>query len=214
VVSTLAKRCAVSLANYTERPNDKEYLRYGIEILLTGIFKMLCLFLTAYFFGILEEIICLSITFAMFRVFSGGHHYSTYTRCLIIGMILMNTLSYFSYKYSPILDPVIHYLNFGSVLFGLITCYKYAPSNHFYRKMKEEQKSQLKKFSIFLVSIWGILIFSLHYFTFPSSLLVSSVMGFLLQMTSMYPATYKIVHRVEQFIDKEVKNNETSKSDS
>lgn len=192
------------MANSTGRTNDLDYLRYGIEVLITGTIKFLCLYLSAFFLGILEEMICLSLTFILFRLFSGGYHYSKYQHCLLAGLLIFNSFSYISLKVSPIVNESIVYLLFMCTCIGLFTCFRYAPSNHFYRKMIEDQKKKLRNCSLILIFIWGLFLFILVKITVPSSLILSSITGFILQMVTLYPATYRISQKFEGYLNKEV----------
>lgn len=204
-VSTISRQLAAKLGNSTGKSSEVEYLRYGIEILITGIFKGFCLYFTAYLLNILIEVIWLSLTFVIFRSLTGGHHYSTYRRCLIAGLLIMNGSAFSVQFITRTLSPWLSYLIIFAILFGIYSCIKFAPSNHFYRKMTEVQRSKLKSLSLLLIFLWGGLILMLVYTGYTNALILSSFLGFMLQIISLYPVSYSITKKIENILDKEVR---------
>ncbi|OIJ10864.1 hypothetical protein BKP35_13075 [Anaerobacillus arseniciselenatis] len=203
MINIASRRVAEVLSDYVGRPKDVDYIRYGIEIMFRGFIKLFVLFFTAYAFGLLLPMILVWSTFVVFRFLTGGHHYSTYFRCLIVGTISLVSISYFVTKFEYVFgrSELLVLLTF-SLIIGLYFSFNYAPSNHFYKKMTKYQKGRLKKVSIITVSIWGNLMFLLIFSSISTVLILASILGFLFQMMSIHPYSYLFVNNVEKLLER------------
>jgi accessory gene regulator B len=202
MISYVSQRIAESLSVFVERTNDVDYLRYGIEILIRGFIKILILLVSAFLLDLLLPMIIVLSTFIFFRFLTGGHHYSTYVRCLFIDLIIMLTISYIATKLALLNSSIILALLCFSIVVGLFLSYKYAPSNHFYKKITEQHKSKLKKYSLFSIIIWGLVMFYLISNSYSKELIFASMLSFLLQLSSIHPYSYILVNRLEKMLER------------
>lgn len=203
MINLASRKVAEVLSDYVGRSKDVDYIRYGIEIMIRGFIKLLVLFFIAYAFGLLLPMIIVWSTFVVFRFITGGHHYSTYLRCLIVGTLSLVSIAYFVTKFEYVFDRSgLLVLSTYTIIIGLYFSFKYAPSNHFYRKMTEHQKGRLKIVSVIAVSVWGNLIFLLIYSSVSTALILASILGFLFQMMSIHPYSYLFVNNVEKLLER------------
>ncbi|MFA9557651.1 accessory gene regulator B family protein [Evansella sp. AB-rgal1] len=203
MINQISQRTAVFLCNLTDRNKEVEYVRYGLEIIIGAILKGFTLLGLAYILGFIIPMLGVFITFAVFRSLTGGHHYSTYSRCLFSGVIIFLSISFASTKLVNIISSEKYVvLLLLSVLFGLLLAYFYAPSNHFYKKMSERQLEKLRKLSLFFIFLWGGIIYFLHTKFGLQEWILASILGFIAQLSSIHPITYKFVERMEEFINR------------
>jgi accessory gene regulator B len=203
MLTRVSNRLAIALSKSSGREADVDYLRYGLEILLGGLVKTILLWGTAYMLGIVPTMVWTFATFALFRSLTGGHHYSTYGRCLTAGLIILNGMAYAAVKLPLFIQrEVVWYALIGAVILGFILVYMYAPANHFYKKNTELQKRNLRKFSLVSIAIWALLMYYLFTGYYSIELVLASIMGFFFQICSLHPVTFKTVEVIEHFIDR------------
>ncbi|OMP66440.1 accessory gene regulator B family protein [Domibacillus epiphyticus] len=203
MITIISYKAAVLLSEYSEKKDEVDFLRYGIEILLGGFIKIIVLFLTAGILGVFQPMVWVFFTFALFRSLTGGHHYSTYRRCLIAGLVIMTGTSCIaSYAAEFIPSDVLLSMLCGSAAMGFYFAYIYAPSNHFYKKSTDKQKEKLRKYSFLMILAWSFLMYILLLTNYSSVLILASILGFSFQMGSIHPYTYKIVNTIETFLNR------------
>ncbi|WP_075399381.1 accessory gene regulator B family protein [Domibacillus antri] len=203
MITKISRKLAVTLSTYSGRKNEVDYLRYGIEILLSGWIKVMTLLAAAYILGLFQPLVCVLFTFSFFRTLTGGHHYSTYMRCLTAGLVIMIGASYTAKWAGPFIHTqTLFILVCLSALFGLFLAYRFAPSNHFYKKCTEKQKKTLRKFAFFAIIIWFLLMYTFISIDHSKELIFASILGFVFQMGSIHPYTYKVVYKIEAVLDR------------
>lgn len=202
MISLVSERIAQTLGDYVDRNTEVDYIRYGVEILIRGSIKFTILLVAAFLFGLFSPMLSVLVTFIIFRFFTGGHHYTTYFRCLLVGLITMLFLSFISSKLTLFIDfQVILGLLCFSLFTGLFLAYKYAPSNHFYKKITDTQKNKLKRFSFLAIIIWGGIIYILALNSYSTEIILASLFGFLFQIGTIHPFSYLIVNKFEQLLE-------------
>jgi accessory gene regulator B len=71
-----------------EKPYKLKYLYYyGFQIIYGSINKGLLLILLGLLFNILPQLLLISLSFASVRIFAGGLHFDSYTKCAYISLI-------------------------------------------------------------------------------------------------------------------------------
>lgn len=203
MIYQLSRKLSVILCDISGKKQEIEFVRYGLEIIIGALFKLIALLLTAYLFGVVHTMLWAFITFASFRALTGGHHYSTYSRCLISGIITLIGISYAASKLANIITyPIVLVVLFFSLLFGIFLVYRYAPSNHFYKKINEYQKYLLRKLSFFALFLWAVLIFYLLTTDEFSEYALASILGFIVQLSSIHPLSYSFVEKFENLLNR------------
>ncbi|KAB7670742.1 accessory gene regulator ArgB-like protein [Bacillus sp. B1-b2] len=203
MIATISQKLANYLIHYTEQKSEVDYLRYGLEIIISGFIKVMLLFLVALFLGVTASTLIAFTTFALFRILTGGYHYSTYFRCLIAGLFLFIGISISISILEPsTLQHTTSYLLFFSLIVGLIMTYKYAPSNHFYRITTDILNKKLRIIAYIAIVIWYVILQLLLVSQYPMPYILASIFAFLFQFSSLHPYSYRFVHMVEEMIDR------------
>ncbi len=202
MISNLSNKMAQSLSIYVGRNTEVDYLRYGIEVIIRGFIKFLIIIIVAILFNLVTPMIAILTTFAFFRALTGGYHYSTYLRCLIVGLLIMKMMAFTSTKIVDLIDgTTILLLIIVAVSLGLYLSYKYAPSNHFYKEMSNIQKIRLKKIAYYGIILWAIVTL-VFYKVNMNIIVIASIFSFIFQMSTIHPLSYLIVSKVESYIER------------
>lgn len=201
MITNVSRKLAGILCHYSNRKQEIDVVRYGLEIILGGIVKAIILLAISAFFSITDVMLSFFLTFAIFRGITGGHHYSTYGRCLSAGLVIIIGISLVVNKtFDYISNEILLTTVCLSVLFAFSLTYLYAPSNH-YKKSTQQQRNNLRNFAFLLIALWGILVVYLLTTSFSTELILASIIGFVLQISSIHPVTYFWVNKIESIID-------------
>ncbi len=75
---------------------ELEEIKYGIDILITFIFKTLTILIIGYFMGIISYVIITIISLSIAKLFAGGVHAKNDLQCSIISVIKVFTIVFLS----------------------------------------------------------------------------------------------------------------------
>ena len=125
---------------------------YGFQIIIGGINKFLLLIISGLLLNILPQLLLTTISFASLRIFTGGLHYDSYTKCSYVSLLSFTLIALLS-KYI-ILNQFISMLIFLSVLFLILI---YAPIEHPNKPIKENKKIKFKIIALFVLNILVII---------------------------------------------------------
>ncbi|KOA20281.1 accessory regulator protein B [Clostridium homopropionicum DSM 5847] len=141
--------------NLGKSEEDIEKIRYGLQVIFMNIFKMIILFVTAYFLGLFKYTLISLLSFGFIRTFSCGVHADSSIKCITCNFIIFLGNVLLSLSFS---------LNFISmvILFSisLILIIKYAPADTAERPLVSKKlrrtlkiKSCIAVLLLFLLSI-------------------------------------------------------------
>jgi len=121
---------------------------YGFQIIIGGINKFLILIIPGLLLNILPQLLITTFSFASLRIWTGGLHYDSYTKCSYISLLSF-TITALLAKYI-ILNQFITMLIFLSVFILILI---YAPVEHPNRPIKEKEKIRFKIIALFVLTI-------------------------------------------------------------
>ena len=116
---------------------------YGLQIIIGGINKFLLLIIPGLLLNILPQLLLVTISFASLRIWTGGLHYDSYTKCSYISLLSFTLMALLA-KYI-ILNQLITALIF---LIVFIIILLYAPIEHKNHPIKENKKLKFKIIAI------------------------------------------------------------------
>jgi accessory gene regulator B len=131
-----------------ESHKQKYVYYYGFQILLGAINKGLLLILIGLLLHVLPQIIIVTLSFASLRVFIGGLHFNSYTKCAWVSLFTLvgiGVLSKYT-TYSVLFNIAVFLLLF----YVIIT---YAPIEHKNRPLKDDDRSKFKLISYVLLLV-------------------------------------------------------------
>lgn len=201
MIKKLSKKLSVSLSKSLDGNNeDVEIWTYGLELLLNGTIKFLFIVGLAISFGIFKPTILALITFAIFRHFGGGVHFSTYLRCLTSGIAIFLTLG----KISCLNISIYNYnlLFYVTLFLGILTIIKWVPGDTEIKpiKNKEDRKKQKVKTTIVLI-LWIIIVqilIRLNSFKY----ILPIILGALTSFIFITPLGYWFITSIDNILDK------------
>lgn len=141
--------------NLGKSEEDIEKIRYGLQVIFMNSFKIIILFVTAYFLGVFKYTLIAFISFGFIRTFSCGVHADSSIKCITCNFVIFLGNVLLSLNFS---------LNFISmvILFSisLILIIKYAPADTAERPLVSKKlrrtlkiKSCIAVLLLFLLSI-------------------------------------------------------------
>lgn len=155
IAEKLSEKCTGFIKDNTNKTETElEKIQYGIHVILINIFKLLLLFITAYFLGILNYTIVAYLSFATLRSFANGIHANSSIKCIITNYIIFFGNVYLSLNFS------LNKIYVASIfIISLILIILYAPADTEERPlMSKNLRGKLKIKSILIVLGFGIVI--------------------------------------------------------
>jgi len=162
------------------KPYKLKYVYYyGLQIIIGGINKFLLLIIP----GLLLNLLLTTISFASLRIWTGGLHLDSYTKCTYISLLSFTLIALLA-KYI-ILNQFITMLIFLSIYLLILI---YAPIEHKNKPIKENKKLRFKIIALFVLTILVII----NMFTYNIIISNSIVYGILLVGIIMLPIVNKL----------------------
>ncbi|MFV9510963.1 accessory gene regulator ArgB-like protein [Tepidibacillus sp. LV47] len=197
MLTTISYKLATKLAKAAER-DDVDYIRYGIEITLSVLLKLVFFVWLSSLFGVTAKMLIVAFSFASFRIFSGGIHLSTFLRCLISSTILFlipSILITKSLAFSPLT------LTVATFIIGILVTIIYVPISATNRPIPIERKSSFKWKSFLFLSFWLVLsLFFIKYLKIQAFSIYSSI-GILIQSFTLTPLGFNTFKMIDKFFD-------------
>ena len=156
---------------------------YGFQIIIGAINKGILLILLGLLFEILPQLILVTISFAVLRIWIGGLHFNSYSKCSFASLI--------SFLIIGLLDKYIYFneiINIIIFIFALIIIIFYAPVEHKNRLLKSKDKIKFKLIALFIL----IVLFIIHILINNVIISNSIVYGVLLSGIIAIPIISKI----------------------
>lgn len=200
MITKLSYYLAKKLAEKAER-KDTDFIRYGIEITLGGVIKLVVIFSMAVLFGVFLEVIVLSLSFAVFRMMTGGVHMSTYFRCMVSSLLLFITPAFILKDIARTIHPF--YLLLTTFMIVSFIIFRYVPVPAANRPIPEQKRLFFKWTSFLFLILWIIMMINVA-ITFPSFSYIPfiSAIGLLLQSFTLIPFGYQTFVNIDQFLQK------------
>lgn len=139
-VKLLAYKCAIALQNTNEESHKHRYAYYyGFQFIFGLINEILLLWVASAILGVTGTTMLTALVFASIRVFAGGLHLKSYTKCAYFSLLVLLTAGLLGelIQFSIIINIII----FSAVLLSIL---KYAV-----------KKGRL--ISIIILSVWFVI---------------------------------------------------------
>lgn len=196
-----SKKVANSLkSNLNGTKEDVEIWAYGLELLLNGTIKFMLIAGLAAFFGIFKSTMLSLITFAVFRHFGGGVHFSTYLRCLTFGVIKFLILGKISYLNSGIFNQNL--LFYITLFLGILTIIKWVPADSEIKPIKNEEDRRGQKIKTIIILIVWIVIIKILYRLDSIEYILPIVLGTFTSFVFMTPFGYWVITSIDNVLNK------------
>ncbi|HEY3374806.1 MAG TPA: accessory gene regulator B family protein [Candidatus Aquicultor sp.] len=185
---------------------QRETVRYGLEIILGSLIKALVILMVSLILGIVPYVFALLATSISLRILSGGTHFRTYMRCLSFSVVTTVCISFVAIAAAPFMDaPDIIITIAFSALIGLYFIHMWAPADNPKKPIKGKAKQAMyRRLSSLFVVLWATLIILIT-LTSPAmmtmTMCLSSIGGFILQIVSISPLSYRFGGLAEDRLD-------------
>jgi len=156
---------------------------YGFQIIIGGINKFILLIIPGLLLNILPQLLITTLSFVSLRIWTGGLHLDSYTKCSYISLL--------SFTITALLSKYIYINQFITMSIFLIVLFLiliYAPIEHPNRPIKEKEKIKYKLIALFVLSTLTII----YMFTNNVIICNSIIYGILLSGIIMLPIINKL----------------------
>jgi len=203
-IQYLSNVCAKWLA--TKVPNDKydtvedqiEVYDYGFQVVWGFIVKGILLVSIALALGVAVPTLIIALTFASCRILFGGYHMQTYNKCITLSLTLFIGSAYLAqHSYQYLTASISYYLINIIVLLGIYIIYKYVPRDTPNKPITNELEiKKFKKWSYTYLAVWTFIMMICLTFNLKL-ILLSSCLGFLLNLSFIVPFGCKIYSKID-----------------
>jgi len=175
-------------------------VRYGLEIILGTLIKGVILLTSAYFLGILPQVIIALTCGSLLRLVSGGAHCTSYLRCLSCGLVIyLSTGEIAKYLEKLLsLDLLPAVLLPCYLIMALCACL-WAPAEVPYRTMNYEEWILFKSLTLVLLTVLLTAAFMTSS-RIRLSLIMAGLLALLAQTLSFTPLGYLIIGKIDDFL--------------
>lgn len=148
-VKVFSYNSARALKNKLNQSHKEKYVfYYGFQILYGAINKFLLLITAGLLLHVLPQILIATLSFMLLRVFIGGLHYDSYTKCAWVSLTCLVTAGLLA-KYIPY-NYIVNNIIFATLLCIIL---KYAPVEHKNRPLTENKKIRFKYIALILLIV-------------------------------------------------------------
>jgi len=148
IKSTIEKTRGCSLDGKFKVINTKYMFYYMYQNILSFLFDLFVLIIISLLLGTFVETMLVCISFISVRIFAGGMHFQSFTKCTYFSIIIFIILGLVA-KYMPY-SPKIIFIFYSTIL-GVYV--KYAPAENVNRLLTKSEKARFKRLSITMLII-------------------------------------------------------------
>lgn len=171
----------------TIESEKKPVITYGMELLLISVIKVVVFVSVTLILGVFLPAFVALLSAGIYRFLSGGYHFSTFTKCLLAGVIIFSLLG-FAANHGLVLNRGIIILTF---IISAVIAFKYAPVGCETKPIEDSKRGRMKFFSIIYLLVYFVLVYNLLTPGSSNIILVASYLGILWQTVSITPLAGK-----------------------
>ncbi|MFZ5646264.1 MAG: accessory gene regulator ArgB-like protein [Bacillota bacterium] len=188
----IASRMAAHLARETGMDQSRvDKVRFGLEILLGEIIKLVILLAAAALLGLLPETLAAMGGFSLFRLVSGGPHCEDYWRCLVFSLLVFLGAAAAGVIVAPLVTgPVVGKSIIAGAFIMAVMVLIWAPGEVPQKKIKQGERGIFKGLSLIFLVLWA---WALATYIAPHSIAaaVAGLLGAAGQALSITPPGYR-----------------------
>ncbi|MFE3976656.1 MULTISPECIES: accessory gene regulator ArgB-like protein [unclassified Peribacillus] len=180
------------LTNDGSLKRKKGEIRYGLEMLIILIYQVVIILSLGFLLHMFYYTLLCLVSLSIFRMFSGGAHFSKFNHCLIASIFLIFAISFSSKYFPPITD--IDYWHIFSYPLLIILIIRYAPI--LFKKENIFNKTQKKRNKFISISIALLLMIFSLFIPNTYSLVIGQVLIY--QTFTITPFGISIIHLMDK----------------
>ena len=161
-VITMIHRVSKRIANFLLNHNlidtgEFEIYVYGYEMLILSLTDLLITIILGVIFHKLSSMLIFFLMFVSVRIYSGGYHANTVTKCKVIfTLICLSVVLLSEIKFDFLLNIII-------MTIYIVSCIFMAPVESYNKPLSPEDKQSYRKISIFFSILWCIISFVTYF---------------------------------------------------
>lgn len=180
----------------TIESEKKPVITYGLELLLVSVIKVVTFVSLTLALGIFVPAFIALLIAGVYRLLSGGYHFSTFTKCLLAGLITFSCIGLIA-KHWDFLNNAVIVVSF---FICLAIALRYAPLDCSNKRIADLKRSKLKILSLIFIFTYFISVEYIYARGYSNTFLTASVLGVVWQSFSITP----VFGRLTGYLDKSV----------
>jgi accessory gene regulator B len=200
MIAAFSKKWAAEVGRQLGSTNNEvEVYTYGLEIFLCIVINILTIFFISIVLDVLIQALLITLTIAGIRVYGGGSHLATYSRCLVSGTVIVIGLALLSMVSVP--APVIHGLAILCLLMAFWVIKRWIPAGTEKKSITDpEQQLMQKRKTAATMLIWLLLLsMTIYYSAFDYEFCL--ILGALAGLFTITPAGYNFSKAIDKACD-------------
>ncbi len=180
--------------------SQTDSVRYGLEIILGTLIKGVILLTSAYFLGILPQVIIALTCGSLLRLVSGGAHCTSYLRCLSCGLIIyLSTGEIATYLEKLLSLNILPAVLLPCYLIMALCACLWTPAEVPYRTINNEERIIFKCLTLaLLTSLLTAAFLSIGHIRL--SFIMAGLLALLAQTFSFTPLGYLVIGKIDEFL--------------
>jgi accessory gene regulator B len=196
MLASFSKKWAAEVGRQLGSDSDEvEIYAYGFEVFLCIVINLMAIFFISVVLDVFIQSLLITLTIAGIRVYGGGSHLATYSRCLISGTTIVIGLALLSRVSVP--APVVHGLAILCLLMAIWVIRRWVPAGTEKKSITDyKQRLIQKRKTAVIVIIWALMIsVTIYYSAFNYELCL--ILGALAGLFTITPAGYKLSQAID-----------------
>jgi len=200
MVKRLSERLAVNIGKHLRSSEGEvEVFSYGLEVFFSALLKFFLILTLARVLGLFLPALAVLVSISGFRVFGGGAHLSTYSRCLLFGGIVVLGLSKVSMV--PIPNNIVSTTLLAAVVLAVIDIIFWVPSGTEKKAITDPVLMKAQKLkTLGFLAVWLFMALAVVWvgnWQYAFALTLGALMGTL----SLTPLGYRFTHNLDTAFD-------------
>lgn len=199
----MIKELSIKCGDYLARElsldqRNRNITVFGLEVIIGGFIKTVTFISLALVFNIFFQLITVLMVYGTLRWTAGGVHCSSYSRCMVLSLVLMFGTALTGVNLAPYLD--LEKLIIVSFLIGIIINGVYAPVAPPEKPIKSVKKRRLLKLTAIAQLSVYLLLFKM--IDLPGDILACTCLAVLLESFTLSPWGMKFIHMVDTYMSR------------
>ena len=179
---------------------ESEVLQFAIAYALIFFINFILIILFGVLFGVLSSTLIAAVSAAVFRLFTGGAHFSTAEICALLSSLIAVGCGWVSSLLPTFFHPLFPLFLIGATFYLILHIHRYAPVESAGRPIEEFERLRFRTIAFGLVPCWvGVVILL---FAVQPALAYASILAVSWQAFTLTPKGL----RVYEYMDKTVRS--------
>lgn len=193
---------ALKAAEYLHRALDLDnsqgaVIAYGLEAIIGSVVKLVTFTTVTLIMGIFPQATAVMLASALFRLSTGGAHYTAYYRCLIVSMLVFCILGFLA-KMAIVYDPPVSLVLYFALILAALATFFWVPADTPAKPVTH--LGDKRKAKIWACATLAFYFLIYYRYAVSGDLLLAASLGLLSQVFKLTPVGFRITAMLDRFL--------------